>query len=148
AYYLVSQETIGGDRWYDINTAVQTTADGAITQGAYYYGGWYTMSGLGHTYGPLNFAYVMGGSAPPPPPPTGGSPPPSGGTPFVTGQSLGTPRHDFNGWVGMQIRTGSGSLAVTGVGRIVAPGNSGSHAVKIVDAATWSDVPGCSAVVS
>jgi hypothetical protein len=75
------------------------------------------------------------------------TPPASGGTAFVTGQTLGTVRRDYNGWVGMQFRVGSNPLTITGVGRIVAPGDSGTHLVKIVDASTGLDVPGASASV-
>jgi hypothetical protein len=146
AYYLASQEVAGGDEWYDLNTSVQTTGDAAVTQAAYYDTTWHTLSGSGHTYGPSNFAYTLGGSSSPTPP-TPPTPPASGGTTFVTGQTLGSLRNDFTGWVGMQFLVGSNPLTVTGVGRIVAPGNSGVHAVKIVNASTGQDVAGASATV-
>ena len=164
AYYLVSQEVAGQDKWYDLNTSVQTTADGSVTQAAYYDTAWHTLSGAGHTYGPPNLAYTLGGSVTPPPvtpppvtpppvtpppvtpPPV--TPPASGGTAFVTGQTLGTVRRDYSGFVGMQIRVGTNPLTITGVGRIVAPGDSGTHLVKIVNASTGQDVPGASATVA
>ena len=74
------------------------------------------------------------------------SPPPS--TAFITGETLGTLRNDYTGWVGMQFRTGSNPLTVTGVGRIVAPGDGGTHTVKIVNASTGQDVPGASAAAA
>ena len=42
---------------------------------------------------------------------------------------------------------GANPLAVSALGRIVAPGNSHTHTVKIVDGATGIDVPGGSALV-
>jgi len=70
------------------------------------------------------------------------------GTTFVTGATLGTLRNDFSGWVGMQITVGPNPLIVGSLGRMVAPGNSGSHAVKIVDANTGLDLPGATASVT
>ncbi|MGA2715070.1 MAG: hypothetical protein ABSG41_18375 [Bryobacteraceae bacterium] len=157
AYILASQEVYGGDTWYDQNTTVATTADASVTQAAYYYGRWYFPGGAGNTYGPSSFAYTLGGTVAPPPnptpppptPPTNPvTPPASGGTAFVTGQTFGTLRNDYTGWVGMQFKTGSNPLSVTAVGRIVAPGNSGTHTVKIVNASTGLDVPGASAAVA
>ncbi len=169
-YFLTSQETAGQDKWYDMNTTVQTTGDGSVNNAAYFDSSWHTLNGAGHTYGPSNIAYALGGSAPPPPPvtpptppvtpptppvtppttppPPPVNPPPSGGTAFVTAQTLGTVRTDYTGWVGMQFRVGPNPLTVTAVGRIVAPGDSGTHAVKIVDASTRQDVSGGSALVS
>jgi hypothetical protein len=152
AYYLASQEVAGRDEWYDLNTSVQTTGDATVTQAAYYDTSWHTLSGSGHTYGAPNLAYTLGGTvtapAPPVNPPPVNPPPTSGGTAFVTGQTLGTLRTDYNGWVGMQFRVGSNPVTVTGVGRIVAPGDSGTHTVKIVNATTGQDVPGASATVA
>ena len=69
------------------------------------------------------------------------------GTIFVTGTTLGTLRNDFSGWVGMQITVGPNPLIVGSLGRMVAPGNSGSHAMKIVDANTGLDLPGATVSV-
>jgi len=152
AYYLASQEVAGKDTWYDQDTTVLTTTDASDTQAAYYYNtSWYTLNGAGHTYGPSNFAYTLGGTVTPPPvnpPPSNPPPPASGGTAFVTGQTLGTLRNDYTGWVGMQFKTGSNALTVSAVGRIVAPGDSGTHTVKIVNASTGLDVPGASAAAA
>ena len=42
----------------------------------------------------------------------------------------------------MSITVGSTPLVVSSLGRIAAPGNTGVHSVKIVDAATNTDIPG------
>src|SRR4029077_11052517 len=69
-------------------------------------------------------------------------------TPLTTGDTLGSLRNDFSGWVGGQITVGSADLTVTDLGRIVVAGNSGTHTVKLVDAATGLDVSGGSVSVS
>ncbi|MEO7414241.1 MAG: Calx-beta domain-containing protein, partial [Opitutaceae bacterium] len=67
---------------------------------------------------------------------------------FVTGVQLGPVRNDYTGWVGMQIVVGSTPLAVSQLGRMMAPGNSGTHTVKIVLASDGQDVPGGSVAIS
>ena len=52
-------------------------------------------------------------------------------TGFVTGQTLGTLRNDFTGWVGFQFTVGSSPLTLTGLGRWVVAGNSGTHTVVV-----------------
>jgi hypothetical protein len=49
-------------------------------------------------------------------------------------------RNDIQGFVGMSITVLGGNLVVTHLGRIHLPGNTQSHIVKIVDAATGLDV--------
>jgi hypothetical protein len=155
-YYLGSQETSGQDQWYDLNTSVQTTADAIVSNSAFTYGGqWYTSGSAGRTYGPVNLAYTLGGTVttpanpnPPTNPTPPSSPPSTGGTSFVTGQNLGTLRNNFTGFVGMQILVGNTPITITGLGRYVAPGNSGNHVMKIVNAATGLDVTGSAATVA
>jgi hypothetical protein len=56
AYYLVSQETAGGDQWGNFNTTVTTTADGTC-DGAVYFGSgypWSVIGGANHTYVPVD----------------------------------------------------------------------------------------------
>jgi hypothetical protein len=60
---------------------------------------------------------------------------------------LGTIRNDFSGWIGMSVTVGSTPLSVTAVGRIAVAGNTGSHAVKIVNA-SGTDVAGGSVTIS
>jgi len=73
------------------------------------------------------------------------SPPP---TNFVLTTLLGTIRNNFNGWVGISVTVGNVPLTVTGLGRIFAPGNSGTHTVKVVNASNSQDVTGGSVTIS
>lgn len=61
---------------------------------------------------------------------------------YVTGQALGTVRNNYTGYVGMKIGVGGIPVTVTALGRIFVSGNSGTHLVKLVNAANGSDVPG------
>ncbi len=63
---------------------------------------------------------------------------------YITSTSPGTLRNNYTGWVGMSITVGNSPLTVTSLGRMFAVGNTGSHTVKIVNAATGSDVSGAS----
>ena len=71
-------------------------------------------------------------------------------TNFVTAYALNNPvlRNNFSGWVGMEITVGASPISVSGLGRIVVAGNSGTHQVKFVQASSGADVSGGSAVVS
>jgi hypothetical protein len=58
-YYIMSQEASGGDSWYDVNTAVQTTSVAVENGGIYSYDG-ASYSGFGsanQSYGPVGFLY-------------------------------------------------------------------------------------------
>jgi hypothetical protein len=58
AYYLVTQETSGGDQWYDLGTTVQTTNVASVTSAVYSSATGYVSFGTaGHTYGPVDFQY-------------------------------------------------------------------------------------------
>lgn len=63
SYYLVSQETQGGDAWYD-QGAVSTTTDATVNDSIYFWnGGWY--SGTANaSYVPPNFEYTTGAATP------------------------------------------------------------------------------------
>ncbi len=90
--------------------------------------GWNT--GSNNTpYGPLSFTYG-----------------PS--TPFVTGQTLGTSRNNFTGWVGYRFTVGSSPITVNQLGRWVVSGNTGTHSVKLVLASTGVDVPNGSVTIT
>jgi hypothetical protein len=69
---------------------------------------------------------------------------------FVTGWGLNSPvlRNDYSGWVGMALTVGSSPLTVSSLGRICAAGNSMTHVVKIVNAATGGDVAGASVTLN
>src|ERR1019366_2205735 len=72
---------------------------------------------------------------------------PAGPT-LVPSKTLGTARNNYTGWVGMTITVGTSPMTVTSLGRIVGPGNSLAHIVKIVDPTTGNDVAGASASVA
>ena len=63
-------------------------------------------------------------------------------TPFVIPAFLGTARNDFSGWIGIKVTVGPTALIVSSLGRYVVPGNTGVHAMKIVNADTSADIPG------
>jgi hypothetical protein len=71
----------------------------------------------------------------------------TGLTSLVTPGSFGAKRNDFGGWVGMGIRVAASGLVVKSLGRWFIPGNADVHAMKIVDAATKTDVPGGSVTI-
>ena len=57
-YYLVSQETAGGDAWYDWDTTVQTSSAATLTSAVWAYTNSYsTMGGAGHSYVPVDFKF-------------------------------------------------------------------------------------------
>jgi predicted transglutaminase-like cysteine proteinase len=228
SYYIVTQETQGGDSWYDVDTAIQTASVAVESTGVYSYdGATYSLLGsANHSYGPVDFTYTtavsqpaianqpqsvtvgVGGSATFSVSATGGNlsyqwaSAPSGSSTFtaisgatgssytvsgvtmgqtgtqylctvsstagslpssvatltvvavppstnyVTSTTLGTIRNNFSGWVGMQISVGATPLTVSGLGRIFAPGDTGTHTVKIVTAATGQDVSGGSVSIA
>ncbi len=74
--------------------------------------------------------------------------PTGGGTFFVTGRAFGALRNNYTGWVGMRVLVGPSPLTITALGRYAVPGNSGTHTVKVVQAASGVDVPGGSASVN
>lgn len=73
--------------------------------------------------------------------------PAGGGTSFVTGTTLGTLRNDYGDYVGMRV-TMNQNATVTRLGRIMVAGNTGSHMLKIINAATGLAVPGGSVTVA
>src|SRR5262249_24505361 len=69
SYFIVSQETFGGDQWYDHYSTLQTSAVASVTSAAYSSGGTYILAGsLGQSYGPVDFQYGGASSAPQPAP--------------------------------------------------------------------------------
>jgi len=58
AYYLLSQEFAGGDKWYDYGTVSANTAGGLVVTAAYQYNGVYYLTNSGpSSYGPPNFLF-------------------------------------------------------------------------------------------
>jgi hypothetical protein len=61
SYYLVSQETQGGDRWYE-QSGVSTTNVAAVNSSVYFYNAnWYPIGAANTSYVPPNFQYSMTG---------------------------------------------------------------------------------------
>ena len=71
----------------------------------------------------------------------------TGLTALVTGITIGSLRSDFTGFVGMGFQVAGAPLKVSRLGRFKVPGNSRTHLLKLVDAATMADVPGGSVTV-
>ncbi len=69
-------------------------------------------------------------------------------TNYVTSVTAGSLRNNFSGWVGMSVTVGGSPVTVTALGRMFAPGNTGSHTVKIVSASNGQDVSGGTASVT
>jgi hypothetical protein len=69
-------------------------------------------------------------------------------TAYVTGKTLGSLRNNYTGFVGMKLTVGSNPLTVSALARHVVSGNTGSHLVKLVNAADGNDVPGGSVTIA
>jgi hypothetical protein len=145
-YFLMSQESSGGDHWYGADTVLNATKDLTIDCPAYVWPGtgvYYSNvdpnnGGLpNHCYGPVGFTYSLGASGTVT----------SGSMDAVTGAAVGKLRNDFGGLVGFKFSTGDKELKVTELGRWVVSGNSGNHLVKIIDPAA-SDAVVTSAYVN
>jgi hypothetical protein len=63
SYYLVSQETSGGDKWYSYDSTVTTANVGTCNGRVFSKAPWYTDDIAGKSYGPVDFKYVKGSSA-------------------------------------------------------------------------------------
>ncbi|HSE16368.1 MAG TPA: Ig-like domain-containing protein [Pyrinomonadaceae bacterium] len=58
AYYLVSQETSGGDQWYDSNTLLTTTTIAAVNNAVSRPNNqWVAAGGANNSFGPVDFKY-------------------------------------------------------------------------------------------
>ena len=213
-YYVVSQETVGGDQWYNYG-AVTPTSAAAVNGPVYLSNGNYVMVNAPNaSYVPVNLQY--GATTTPTQyllttsvaPPGGGSitaspsaangyyndgtsvqltAVPAGGctfanwsgalsgstnpqsvtmnaaqsvtanftcstppvTNFVTSFTSMSLRNDYGDFVGMQFTVRGGhALNIASLGRICAPGNTGTHLLKLVNAATGVDVAGGSVMVN
>ena len=63
----MSQETQGGDTWYDVNTTVQTTSVAVENTGIYSYDGasYSAYGSASQSYGPVGFLYSSAAAAQP-----------------------------------------------------------------------------------
>jgi len=67
AYYLSTNETVGGDSWLDSNTTLSTSGVASCNNAEFYASGWVAGNSTANTsFGPVSFAYTGtgGGSAP------------------------------------------------------------------------------------
>lgn len=69
-------------------------------------------------------------------------------TSFITTVGTVTLRNDYAGGIGMRVQIGTTSLQVSALGRFVAPGNTGTHLLKVVNAMTGIDVAGSTVTVN
>jgi hypothetical protein len=134
-YYIVSQETAGGDYWYDSNTVIQNNPAATISAPVYNPGtGYFAIPNTaGQSYVPVDFHFTASTAT---------------SAPFVASVIAGTARNDVTGWLGGVIKTGSSAVTVTQLGRYFVPGNTGTHTVKLVNASTGLDVSGGSVSVN
>jgi len=221
-YYLVTQETYGGDSLYDWTATVQTTGAAAVLGPVSYRRNWSAGTAPNQTYGPVDLKYLSPTALLPPVitsastaaaavgasftyaitatnspasynaaglpagltvniasgiisgiPLSAGTFPvtlsatnsagtgtapltltvaastPSSQTAFVTSFILSSPSvsNTLPGWVGMAIQVGAAPVTVTSLGRIYVSGNTEMHAMKLVDAASGSDVPNASVTI-
>lgn len=135
-YYLVSEESLGGDKWHDIDTSVTTGTAATLVSGIFSLGGgaWYPYGNAGHSYVPVDLVCSLE--------------PKTSSSGFVAGAVLGTLRSDYTGYVGMRIDVGASPITVTELARMMAPGNTGTHLVALVDAVTGQEVPGGTTSIS
>jgi hypothetical protein len=54
-YYMTSQETNGGDQFYDLGTVTPTAGTATLNSGAFNNGSWGTLGTSNQSYGPVNF---------------------------------------------------------------------------------------------
>lgn len=123
SYYLLTSETAAGDAWYLGSNPATVPEDVATVDSAAWSGGGPIYEGIESSgWGPVSFGYSTAPTA------------------FVSGHSMGILRNDLSGWFGLKFTIGSTALNVSELARWVAPGNTGNHTVKLVNAATGVDV--------
>lgn len=69
-------------------------------------------------------------------------------SPWIVGQTPGTIRNNFGGWLGTRITVGSSAVTIDQLGRWVVSGNSQSHQLKLVNSTTNVDVSGSAITVN
>ena len=129
SYLIVSQETSGGDSWYEAgavqtyNSSIATINNAIYSSSPTTYADAYSAN---QCYVPVGFKYSIGTEA------------------FLTGHSMTVLRNDLTGWMGAEITVGASPMFVSQLGRWVAPGNSGTHTVKLVNAGTGAEIASAS----
>lgn len=148
SYYILSEEKVGEDLWYDSDLKVKSTPAATVDIGIWS-NTFRTGVAAGNSFVGVDLLYeAEPASTPPPvslPVPVITEPEPEpeplpleleGTASAVLSMTPGTLRNDWNGWAGMKFTVGSAPVAVTALGRMFAPGNEGVHAVRLVDAAS------------
>ena len=132
----------GGEIAIPMNGLTKATAIGFATPAhtAPYFGTFVVMVS-GTTTAPSNPSGPSSGSGSPGSSSTSSGP---SGSAFVSSTALGTLRNNYTGWVGMGITVGKAPIVVSSLGRMVAPGNTETHTLKIVIATSGADLPGSS----
>jgi hypothetical protein len=145
-YYVVSEEKVGEDLWYDSDLIVTSTAVADVKIGV-----WSSTYREGDSGGKsfvgVDFLYENGTSSTPAPVRL---PEPVAEEPaqepvqlpvelettlgYVQSLAQGTLRNDWTGWAGMRLTVGNAPISVTALGRMFIQGNSEAHLVRIVEA--------------
>lgn len=129
AYHIVSQETNGGDQWYEgNNTLIYAAGIATVNQSVYSSNGvtYTTAYSANNSYIPVSFRYS------------------AEAVPLISGHGMTRLRNDYTGWLGMELTTGTAALTVTQLGRWVVEGNSDEHPVRLVEAVTSTEIASAS----
>jgi hypothetical protein len=116
AYYIVSQETSGGDSWSDSNTTLVPTSVATINGKVSSLNSttWDTTGAVvNQSFGTVDFIYEAVPS-------------------FTSTTTLGTARNNLSKWMGMKITTGATAVTVKSLGRMFKTGNAQTHRVRII----------------
>ncbi|SDS22682.1 Right handed beta helix region [Paenibacillaceae bacterium GAS479] len=147
-YYLMSEEKVGEDVWYDSDMIVTTASVATARIGVW--GSAYKESPPGgNSFVGLDFLYESGTPGTPAPillpePVTTQPQPEPDPLPvdlentlgFVQSLSGGQPRSGWSGYAGMKFTIGSTSIMLTALGRKFEAGNFETHLLRLLDANT------------
>jgi fibronectin type 3 domain-containing protein len=131
SYDIYRSTTSGHETLYKSGITTTSYTDTGVTDGTKYY---YKVTAVSAGGQSVKSSEVSATPTPTPTPPT----PTPTGTNMVQSVSLGTASQWFPGWLGMEFTTGSSAVSVSQLGRWVVAGNSQSHTLELVDAATGS----------
>lgn len=142
AYYLLSEESTGGDLWHDnIGTTVTTTSAASVASAVYFNQGYVETGNAGSSYVPLDLKYTTGVQIAPTFSTGGTATPNPGAQSFATSVSLGTTiRNDADGFIGFKFTVTTNPVTITHLGRYFLTGNTGSHMLKIIRVSDQAEV--------
>jgi hypothetical protein len=138
SYYLVSEETLNGDSWLDLNTRVQPAAAGLVN-GPVYLGsgfGWSDVERPDYSFGPVDMKFILEGTSES----NTNNQPAEITSAYVTSHTSGSLRNDFTGWVGLKMTVGPQPITISELGRLYCLGNVRDHEVKVVRVRDLQDV--------